>query len=146
MVVTGIFDGAYIYDIFVVRPGESIPADGIIIEGSSAVNKAALTGESIFRVLPGNGLRAVSDSDIPEGGSRKFIGDKTKIPMYMSEYTENLSNEGKIPLFFSVNSKLTGIIALCRSVHIRFFAALRLKSGKCIQENWVYSKKSTANA
>lgn len=34
-------------EIFVVRPGESIPVDGIIIEGSSAVNEAALTGESI---------------------------------------------------------------------------------------------------
>ena len=34
-------------DIFVVRPGESIPADGIIIEGNSAVNESALTGESI---------------------------------------------------------------------------------------------------
>lgn len=34
-------------DIFVVRPGESIPVDGIITEGISAVNEAALTGESI---------------------------------------------------------------------------------------------------
>ena len=34
-------------DIFVVRPGESIPVDGVIIQGSSAVNEAALTGESI---------------------------------------------------------------------------------------------------
>lgn len=34
-------------DIFVVRPGESIPVDGIILEGSSAVNESALTGESI---------------------------------------------------------------------------------------------------
>ncbi len=34
-------------DIFVVRPGESIPVDGIVTEGSSAVNEAALTGESI---------------------------------------------------------------------------------------------------
>ena len=34
-------------DIFVVRPGENIPVDGIVIEGSSAVNEAALTGESI---------------------------------------------------------------------------------------------------
>lgn len=34
-------------DIFVVRPGENIPVDGIILEGSSAVNESALTGESI---------------------------------------------------------------------------------------------------
>lgn len=34
-------------DIYVVRPGENIPVDGIVLEGSSAVNEAALTGESI---------------------------------------------------------------------------------------------------
>ena len=34
-------------DIFIVRPGESIPVDGMVLEGSSAVNEAALTGESI---------------------------------------------------------------------------------------------------
>ena len=34
-------------DIFLVRPGENIPVDGIVLEGSSAVNEAALTGESI---------------------------------------------------------------------------------------------------
>ncbi len=34
-------------DIFVVRPGENIPVDGLVLEGASAVNEAALTGESI---------------------------------------------------------------------------------------------------
>ena len=34
-------------DIFVVKPGENIPVDGIVLEGSSAVNESALTGESI---------------------------------------------------------------------------------------------------
>lgn len=34
-------------DVFVVRPGENIPVDGIVIDGTSAVNEAALTGESI---------------------------------------------------------------------------------------------------
>ena len=34
-------------DVFVVRPGESIPVDGVVIEGGGAVNESALTGESI---------------------------------------------------------------------------------------------------
>ena len=34
-------------DVFVVRPGENIPVDGIVLEGASAVNESALTGESI---------------------------------------------------------------------------------------------------
>jgi len=34
-------------DIFAVRPGENIPVDGVVLEGSSAVNESALTGESI---------------------------------------------------------------------------------------------------
>ena len=40
-------DSVSVGDIFVVRPGESIPVDGIVEEGNSAVNESALTGESI---------------------------------------------------------------------------------------------------
>lgn len=40
-------DQVKIGDVFVVRPGENIPVDGIVKEGTSAVNEAALTGESI---------------------------------------------------------------------------------------------------
>ena len=45
--VTVDIDDVQLGDIFVVRPGESIPVDGIVIDGSSAVDEAALTGESI---------------------------------------------------------------------------------------------------
>ena len=40
-------DEVQVGDVFVVRPGENIPVDGVVLEGSSAVNEAALTGESI---------------------------------------------------------------------------------------------------
>ena len=40
-------DKVKIGDIFVVRPGENIPVDGVVLEGNSAVNESALTGESI---------------------------------------------------------------------------------------------------
>ena len=45
--VTVPIEQVQIDDIFVVRPGESIPVDGVVLEGESAVNEAALTGESI---------------------------------------------------------------------------------------------------
>ena len=40
-------DDVKIGDIFVVRPGENVPVDGIVLDGNSAVNESALTGESI---------------------------------------------------------------------------------------------------
>ena len=48
-------------DIFVVRPGENIPVDGIVLEGSSAVNESALTGESIpVDKKPGDAVSAAT--------------------------------------------------------------------------------------
>ncbi len=53
-------------DIFVVRPGDNIPVDGIVLEGSSAVNEAALTGESIpVDKAPGD---AVSSATMNQSG------------------------------------------------------------------------------
>lgn len=40
-------DEVHIDDIFVIRPGETIPVDGVVVDGYSAVNESALTGESI---------------------------------------------------------------------------------------------------
>ncbi|MBQ6321537.1 MAG: copper-translocating P-type ATPase, partial [Lachnospiraceae bacterium] len=45
--VTVPIDDVHIGDTFVVRPGENIPVDGLVLEGTSAVNEASLTGESI---------------------------------------------------------------------------------------------------
>ena len=45
--VTVAIDDVVSGDIFLVKPGDSIPVDGVVLEGSSAVNESALTGESI---------------------------------------------------------------------------------------------------
>ncbi len=45
--VTVAIDDVSVGDIFTVRPGENIPVDGVVTEGTSAVNEAALTGESL---------------------------------------------------------------------------------------------------
>ena len=48
-------------DIFLVRPGENIPVDGVVLEGVSAVNEAALTGESIpVDKAPGDSVSAAT--------------------------------------------------------------------------------------
>ena len=48
-------------DVFVVRPGDSIPVDGIVLEGTSAVNESALTGESIpVDKMPGDKVSAAT--------------------------------------------------------------------------------------
>ena len=48
-------------DVFVVRPGQSIPVDGIVLDGASAVNEAALTGESVpVDKAPGDGVSAAT--------------------------------------------------------------------------------------
>lgn len=48
-------------DVFVVRPGENIPVDGVVLEGSSAVNESALTGESIpIDKMPGDSVSAAT--------------------------------------------------------------------------------------
>ena len=48
-------------DVFVVRPGESIPVDGVVLEGMSAVNESALTGESVpADKTPGDAVSAAT--------------------------------------------------------------------------------------
>ncbi len=48
-------------DIFVVRPGENIPADGVVLEGETAVNESALTGESVpVDKVPGSSVSAAT--------------------------------------------------------------------------------------
>ena len=65
-----------------------------------------------FQALPGNGLEASCQDGTLLGGSYKYMKTKTAISEDYNSHYEKLSGEGKTPLFFSLNSKLLGIIAV----------------------------------
>ncbi|MBR0343298.1 MAG: heavy metal translocating P-type ATPase [Oscillospiraceae bacterium] len=74
--------------------------------------KLSLIDINDFQALPGNGLEASCQDGTLIGGSYKYMMTKTDISGDYSAYYESLSGEGKTPLFFSLNGKLLGIIAV----------------------------------
>ena len=77
-------------DIFVVRPGESIPVDGVVLEGSSAVNEAALTGESI--PADKNEGDAVSAATINQSGFLRCEATRVGEDTTLSQIIRMVSN------------------------------------------------------
>ncbi len=65
-----------------------------------------------FKALPGNGLTAVFDGTELFGGNLSFISDKADIPEALKLKAEELSGEGKTPLYFARGRELIGIIAV----------------------------------
>lgn len=65
-----------------------------------------------FRALAGNGLTATLDGKSIYGGSLKFIGEKAIIDDDIIKTCEDLANNGKTPLLFSIDNQLLGIIAV----------------------------------
>ena len=65
-----------------------------------------------FKALPGNGLTATYNGTVLFGGSYKFISGHLQVPFQIKEMSDQLSNEGKTPLFFACDKQLCGIIAV----------------------------------
>lgn len=65
-----------------------------------------------FYALPGNGLEAKLHGETAFGGSRSFVEKKIAVPENMLRYAEQLSEQGKTPLFFASSSRFIGIIAV----------------------------------
>lgn len=85
-------------DIFVVRPGENIPVDGIVIEGMSAVNESALTGESIpVDKKPGD---AVSAATLNQSGfircEAKRVGEDTTLSQIIQMVSDAAATKAPI--------------------------------------------------
>ena len=95
-------------DIFVVRPGENIPVDGVIIEGQSAVNEAALTGESIpVDKAPGD---LVSAATLNQSGFLKCeatrVGEDTTLSQIIQMVSDAAATKAPIA---KVADKVSGI-------------------------------------
>ena len=67
---------------------------------------------SAFRALPGNGVTAEWNGSTLVGGSFPFISERTELSDDMKRRAEQLAEEGKTPLLFTVDGKLAGIIAV----------------------------------
>ena len=85
-------------EIFIVRPGESIPVDGVILEGSTAINESALTGESV-PVDKGCG-DAVSAATLNQSGFLRCraerVGEDTTIAQIIRMVSD--ASAGKAPI------------------------------------------------
>lgn len=95
-------------DIFVVRPGESIPVDGRVIEGISAVDEAALTGESIpVDKEPG---KQVSAATINQSGFLKCVATRVGEDTTLSQIIKMVSDAAatKAPIA-KVADRVSGI-------------------------------------
>ena len=95
-------------DIFTVRPGESIPVDGIVLEGESAVNESALTGESI-PVDKSKGDR-VSAATINHSGFLKCEAEKVGEDTALSQIIKMVSEASatKAPIA-KIADKVSGV-------------------------------------
>ena len=85
-------------EIFLVRPGESLPVDGVVLEGTSAVNEAALTGESLpVDKTPGD---QVSAATVNQSGFLKCqavrVGDDTALAQIIRLVTEATATKAPI--------------------------------------------------
>lgn len=116
-------------DIFLVRPGESIPCDGVVLEGESAVNESALTGES----LPVDKIKGsrVSAATVNQSGFLKCeataVGEDTTLSQIIKTVSDAAMAKPKIA---RIADKVSGIFVPAVIIIALITTALWLLSGK----------------
>lgn len=98
----------HIDDIFVIRPGETIPVDGVVVDGFSAVNESALTGESI--PVDKNTGSKVSSGTLNQSGFLKCratrVGQDTTINQIIQLVSDASSSKAPIA---KIADKVSGV-------------------------------------
>ena len=112
-----------------IIPGEGIPENELISlaygleKGSEHPLATAITAYgkeknaeeyqvTDFNALPGNGLKAKYQGKILAGGNYRYISSQADIPANIKSQAEDLADKGKTPLFFALDGKFIGIIAV----------------------------------
>ena len=111
-------EDVYIDEIIIVKPGERIPLDGVVIEGTSFIDTAALTGESVPReIKEGNEILsgAINTNGVLQVKVNKEYGESTVARIL--ELVENASNkkaptEKFITKFAKVYTPIVVIVAI----------------------------------
>ena len=79
-------------------------------------NKISPKSVTEFKVMPGNGLCGIVESNRVCGGNLHFISDKVSVNTDIIAKAEELSSDGKTPLYFCKNDSLLGIIAVADTI------------------------------
>lgn len=118
-------------DIFTVRPGESIPADGVVIEGHSAVDESALTGESIPVDKGVNST--VSAATINQSGFIKCrttsVGEDTALAKIIQTVSDAAASKAPIA---KIADKVSGIFVPAVIIIALIAVAVWLISGESV--------------
>lgn len=118
-------------DVFLVRPGESIPCDGVVLEGESAVNESALTGESIPSDKKGGDK--VSAATVNQSGFLKCeataVGEDTILSQIIKTVSEAAASK---PQIARIADRVSGIFVPTVMVIAVITTAVWLLSGRDI--------------
>ena len=121
-------DTVKIGDIIIVKPGEKVPLDGIIIEGTSSVNTLAITGESVPRKVKVN-------DELYSG----FINKNGTLKVQVTKTFENSTASRIIDLVKNASSKRTNILNRFMPLCISYFSTIEF----LWRNRWCIEKRSS---
>ncbi len=111
----GISEKELLSEAYALEFGSEHPLGKAVTEYCSSLD-LAMVKISDFKVLPGNGLEGNSGGKILRGGNLSFISKTCEVEKEIIEKSSLLAEQGKTPLFFSSDGRLSGIIAVADTI------------------------------